>query len=504
MATAAACRECRQYQVRSSCCGGGLPRRSRRLRHRPDGADLISALPDDMLLEVLTRLGCARAATHTSLLSRRWRGLWTRLPRLTFHYITPDSLDAAIAMATCPELSLLDIHVVDHHKFAAARVSSLLQAAARLAPAKLSVLICGDVPPRGGTWNAIELPCFRRTTTVSLDMSNIRFTLPIAGDFPVLESLTISSCQIDLVDLLPRCPSLRKLKLYGSGELHSVTVHAPLLEELGMCTYGLLKRIDIMTPLLKKLDLRGFGGLDKEFSLSYSAPVVEELLWFCSSTNATFGRFWRLGLMELKTQNPHELKGLGNGKENTCLQLQHSPRVNVLLLYIGHRNNWINTVRSIKQEISQFVVASFSNLELKITRPGHVYGAMVLHVLEVSTFIQRLKVELCEVNNEEACSINCPCDQPNNWRSQSISLSYLKEVEIHGFRGQNHEVDLLKVIFRSATMLERMALRLSNNVSPSCNGCMEVCTISKAYPSVKCNIYHCSGEQVSVCVIAAR
>ncbi|KAL6639245.1 hypothetical protein ACP70R_022975 [Stipagrostis hirtigluma subsp. patula] len=69
MATAAACRECRQYQASSSC------RESRRLRRCPDGADLISALPDDMLLEVLARLRCARAAAHTSLLSRRWRGL---------------------------------------------------------------------------------------------------------------------------------------------------------------------------------------------------------------------------------------------------------------------------------------------------------------------------------------------------------------------------------------------------------------------------------------------
>ncbi|KAL6639345.1 hypothetical protein ACP70R_023075 [Stipagrostis hirtigluma subsp. patula] len=96
------------------------------------------------------------------------------------------------------------------------------------------------------------------------------------------------------------------------------------------------------------------------------------------------------------------------------------------------------------------------------------------------------------VNIEEACSINCPCDQPDNWRSQSVSLTSLKEVEIKGFRGEKHEVDLLKVILRNAAMLERMALYLSNNVSLRSKGCMDVRSISKIYPSVECNIYRCS------------
>ncbi|KAL6639344.1 hypothetical protein ACP70R_023074 [Stipagrostis hirtigluma subsp. patula] len=260
-----------------------------------------------MLLEVLARLRCARAAAHTSLLSRRWRGLWTRLPRLTFHSIAPDPVDAALALVTCPaQLSLLEIRVVSHHEFAPDRVSSLMDAAARLAPEKLNLLIHGDIPRSRGIGNAIELPCFHRTTSLWLDISHVRFTLPPAGDFPVLESLIISSCEIDLVALLQRCPRLRKLWVSVAGELCSVTVHAPLLEELWVCTSGImLKRIEIMTPLLKKLELRGFGGLDKEFSLSYSAPMVEELsLWFLS-TNASFGQIWHLGSIELKTENPH-------------------------------------------------------------------------------------------------------------------------------------------------------------------------------------------------------
>jgi hypothetical protein len=61
-------------------------RSGRRLRRsspphgiRSQRTDLICALPDEMLLQVLARLGCIRAAAQTSLLSRRWRGLWIGL-----------------------------------------------------------------------------------------------------------------------------------------------------------------------------------------------------------------------------------------------------------------------------------------------------------------------------------------------------------------------------------------------------------------------------------------
>ncbi|XP_037431778.1 uncharacterized protein LOC119298503 [Triticum dicoccoides] len=68
-------------------------------RHVPagGGADLISALPEDLLLQVLVRLRCARAAARTGLLSRRWRGLWTRLPDLVFRDLALGPLLPALA-----------------------------------------------------------------------------------------------------------------------------------------------------------------------------------------------------------------------------------------------------------------------------------------------------------------------------------------------------------------------------------------------------------------------
>ncbi|KAL6893813.1 hypothetical protein ACP4OV_007911 [Aristida adscensionis] len=48
------------------------------------GDDLISDLPDHVLLRILGMVAAARDVVRTGALSRRWRGLWTRAPALAF------------------------------------------------------------------------------------------------------------------------------------------------------------------------------------------------------------------------------------------------------------------------------------------------------------------------------------------------------------------------------------------------------------------------------------
>lgn len=68
---------------------------------------------------------------------------------------------------------------------------------------------------------------------------------------------------------------------------------------------------------------------------------------------------------------------------------------------------------------------------------------------------------------------------------------------MEGFSGEDHEVDLLKVIFRSTTMLEGVTLKFSRNVSPECSVYKELPSILDAHPSVKFNIYSCYHFQES-------
>jgi hypothetical protein len=69
-----------------------------------------------MLLQILVHLRCARAAAHTSSLSRRWRGLWRHLFELSFRDMPLDAVDAALQQVACPALSRLEIEIPERHR----------------------------------------------------------------------------------------------------------------------------------------------------------------------------------------------------------------------------------------------------------------------------------------------------------------------------------------------------------------------------------------------------
>jgi hypothetical protein len=52
---------------------------------------------------------------------------------------------------------------------------------------------------------------------------------------------------------------------------------------------------------------------------------------------------------------------------------------------------------------------------------------------------------------KKTCKPYCGCDQPQNWRNEVIAMTALEEVELGGFCGTDHEVDLLKLLFRGVT-----------------------------------------------------
>ena len=82
-----------------------------RRRSQQSSEDRISSLPEDLLLEILIRLRSVADAARAGAVSRRWSGLWTELPELTFLSDQPLSVQSTLTRITRPSLDLLNIYL---------------------------------------------------------------------------------------------------------------------------------------------------------------------------------------------------------------------------------------------------------------------------------------------------------------------------------------------------------------------------------------------------------
>ncbi|CAL4904833.1 unnamed protein product [Urochloa decumbens] len=362
-----------------------------------DGVDRISGLPDHLLEEILRRIRCARSAARTSLLSRRWRhGLWRDLPELSFRGIAAEALPVALTQVARPDLSLLDIHTISC--FEVAGITSLLRAAARLAPAEL--VVSADLLESWGGEHFIpfklQLPCFHRANSITLELRHHIPQLQVTGgEFPVLERLSLVNCPVHSIsDLISRAPRLRSLqlchRLYYTTCPGKIMVHSTTLEELLLDRWELFGGIDIVAPALRTFTLTSSRLLGihvvapelKMFTLSArivsnhpritlsAAATVEYLSWTCSfpMTPLIHG-VWCL----------RELK-LGEKKDAYVLSLTLD----------GERT--AEQPRNL-QEVVQFPRVSVLELYLHTFWPeAHVYGPMVLDLMGIFADIKRLKL----------------------------------------------------------------------------------------------------------------
>jgi hypothetical protein len=280
--------------------------------------DRISALPDDLLLQVLTRLRCARTAARTALLARRWRRVWPGLLEVSFRGLAPDAIHEALARFTRTSLEAIDIHVsrgTGHRALDAGSVTSLLHAAAGRSPVKLALTIPVFL------YFPVDLPRFDFATSIELDVWDVRFALPAATEFPKLETLSLSGCIMDLAALVPRCPRLRVLSVTGTPhEVDTITVHSASLQELVVSAFRSTSTIDIVAPALRKLTLASYP----DNSLSVVAPMVEMVTWRCLyySMYVGIGKMWRVVSINIRAVEKMDLTDDDNGDDEGS----HQPR----------------------------------------------------------------------------------------------------------------------------------------------------------------------------------
>jgi hypothetical protein len=144
------------------------------------GEDRISSLPDELLHRILLCLGWARAAASSSVLSRRWRRVWTDLPELFLSddeelaSSFPDTVDDALDAYAAPILEHLSISML-YGDVPAHRVAPWLSFASRYVVGQLFIYMPAwdAAAVAGEEAEELELPAWDAATSVSLRLKRL-------------------------------------------------------------------------------------------------------------------------------------------------------------------------------------------------------------------------------------------------------------------------------------------------------------------------------------------
>ncbi|XP_066367179.1 putative F-box/FBD/LRR-repeat protein At4g03220 isoform X3 [Miscanthus floridulus] len=271
--------------------GGGIAANlaKAKLSFCADGEDRLSALPYDLLVDILLRLVTTAEAARTSVLARRWRSLWALLPELRFHF-GPDGhrIRELLDDPEAADLRRISVTTTEGSGPDSASASAWLPAAARRLAGGL---VYHNMVPRSdgveedaGRGGGIELPCFEKATTIELRLGFLGLFLPSSGTFARRADLSLyrlqlhGPCELGEVVSWPRCPRLQKLRVCQSLGLDNLSIHSKSLPHIKLESICGLRQLTIVTPTLKQLEV-SFSLLDDDPSVHISAPQLESLVW---------------------------------------------------------------------------------------------------------------------------------------------------------------------------------------------------------------------------------
>ncbi|KAK3126213.1 hypothetical protein QOZ80_7AG0553240 [Eleusine coracana subsp. coracana] len=249
------------------------------------GEDRLSALPDDVLVLILLRLYTADAA-RTSVLSHRWRRIWTLLPELRFDAAqNPHFLRSAISASEVPLHSLL-VGTLDASPQS---LAAWLPAAATRVSGKLVLVNLDQRSTTAGEEaeaSQVELPCFEKANAIGLELGFLGLSVPPAGVFARLIDLYLHGVQFhspgELEDFVssPRCPCLQKLSIRNVRGLDSITIDSGTLLLLRLDHLHGVRKVTVVAPVLKDLSLVDCFLTDRNQPVvNISAPQLKFLNW---------------------------------------------------------------------------------------------------------------------------------------------------------------------------------------------------------------------------------
>ncbi|CAM0958279.1 unnamed protein product [Alopecurus aequalis] len=457
---------------------GEIPAKRPKLSDGGGSEDRLGALPDDILVNILLKLLDAAVAARTSVLSSRWRRLWTLLPWLWFHSsIDPHGIRAALESHEAPVLRYLAVDLKDASPESAA---AWLPIAARRLSGHLYINATqNDEAAEGG---ALELPYFEKATSIRLELGYLGASMPPSGVFSKLTDLCLACVHLydpgRLGEALssPRCPSLQSLTVENVSGVGNFTIHSNSLKRLELKTVvDGLEQLTVMAPELVLLGV--YLCFDKASSnnqpvANISAPQLKYLDW----RDAYDPRFTQFGNIE-------NLEWLGiypffvYGQDSHGHKLRNSYCINLLRRFKLIRNLSFGLGYPLEITSHEYLMEDITWLPniavmlLHIKSHGHSFGASFFHLITMCTGVRKLILTIDWTTSvpvaQTACPSGCVCDQPANWKTDELVLNCLREVRILKLRGTENEAGLVKRLFDWATVLKTMTVTFDSSVPES-------------------------------------
>ncbi|KAK1601359.1 hypothetical protein QYE76_007691 [Lolium multiflorum] len=452
----------------------------RRVRRRTaDGEDRLSALPDDLILLIVSRLD-TRTALSTAVLARRWARIPRELPELDFRVsdVLPPEYDRTVTLrqrnmprdTTLARIldGLMARCEMDTMRTFANGVTSFLEAGGghdrRLKTLRLEFFqthdgICADrmITAAVGAWGVEDLEVIVRlasgddqTPTYSLphDCLNVQSrlrsltlgkccSLPSLHSYGTLTKLVLrdipTSTPVDVYEkVFKDCTGLQVLHLTSCCcAHHTLVVDAPCsqIRELVVeeCSFMEIKLHNL--PMLVRLAFCLTDTLRIEFG---SVPCLMD-------TNLTF------------SMEDDSLVALRRPVDEFDSFLGMSPTMTNLVIRFTRLRRWIGPSRTKRQlpDLKRLLVADMpSNWDISWTR-GLLMASPFLEVLHIH-------VPQSETGPDYLRGMN--------WSKTLINLRHhhLKELVVIGFTQRN--IWLFKYVVRVCTSLQRVVLLKDGHV----------------------------------------
>ncbi|CAL4905497.1 unnamed protein product [Urochloa decumbens] len=432
------------------------------------GEDLISGLPDDVLRAVLVRLGSARAAARTSVLSRRWCRVWVYMAEILLDIGVEarppapasflDAVDGALAGCLAPALERLSIDMFDDPVIPvpAGRVAPWLRFAAERVSGELC-LVMHPHPPPDTEEAELELAVCAGAKTIRLSLySQWRLRLQPAGLFKALTALAISGKMegSELTTLVcTRCPRLRSLDL--SGRLVAVADVSILSDSLRSLSYRVrnTQRLQVVAARLEELTLS--ASTDDEASIVISAPKVGKLRWL-GTYDPRYHRFSdvsrHLSLLVIDTLSL---------VASLTRQFDEVDVLN-LLLFVTVEVGYQSFLDATKK------MPKCKTLSVLLFWYHHGLAPVILHLFRSCNSMRKLSLSLHNCGAlEHSCPSSCPFCTEDSRRIDNIDLSSLEEVEISSSKISYEELEFVEVLSRcSATILKKLVINYRARATP--------------------------------------